>query len=437
MIISSSQVALGYAQSDSAKLTQSTQTTLTRTALPSMNGSWAMEVDAETSYEYSQYSRTLLNAQSKVRQGEQSQQHTLNSVTENLAKVSLGASDAQIAIQKAFPSGPATDMVLSGEVAFNFSHQIHYQQNSSSLMSAQGSVTLADGRSVDFNLLLSQQQATQVSAKTQIEFGLAKFHDPLVINFGTDTVQLQDTTFEFDMQANGDKQTYASLGKGSGYLTFDVNGDGQVNDGSELFGTQTGDAYAELAKYDDDHNGWIDENDAIFQRLKIWQDQSDTTATLTLTEAGVGAIYLGNVDYDQELRGAQGEMLGKTKQAGVVLMENGEVKTSQAIDLAKIPQEVAADKIENSRAFKNLQAIADAFNQTKRVTQSLQGSFQVSDAFNSRFGWSISKREDEKEAPKSLFQQLQEYIEQQLKERKKMLEDLEDRYNLKKHRHHS
>lgn len=45
-----------------------------------------------------------------------------------------------------------------------------------------------------------------------------------------------------------------------------------VNNGSELFGPTNGNGFQELAEYDKDGNGWIDENDEIFGSLKIWAE---------------------------------------------------------------------------------------------------------------------------------------------------------------------
>jgi hypothetical protein len=50
----------------------------------------------------------------------------------------------------------------------------------------------------------------------------------------------------------------------------DRNGDGAIDHGRELSGATTGDGFAELAAYDEDGNGWIDENDSIYQHLRIW-----------------------------------------------------------------------------------------------------------------------------------------------------------------------
>ena len=40
---------------------------------------------------------------------------------------------------------------------------------------------------------------------------------------------------------------------------LDINEDGKINDGKELFGTASGNGFGDLAAYDQDNNGWIDE----------------------------------------------------------------------------------------------------------------------------------------------------------------------------------
>lgn len=47
-------------------------------------------------------------------------------------------------------------------------------------------------------------------------------------------------------------------------------GDGEVNNGSELFGALSGDGYADLDAIDDDGNGWIDAADAATNQLYLW-----------------------------------------------------------------------------------------------------------------------------------------------------------------------
>ena len=59
------------------------------------------------------------------------------------------------------------------------------------------------------------------------------------------------------------------VGSGSGLLALDKNGDGIINNGTELFGPNTQDGFSELSKYDSDGNGWIDENDSVYDNLRI------------------------------------------------------------------------------------------------------------------------------------------------------------------------
>ena len=160
--------------------------------------------------------------------------------------------------------------------------------------------------------------------------------DPLVINLDTDVAQLEDQTFYFDIDADGELDEISSLGAGSGYLALDKNGDGIINDGSELFGTSSGNGFADLAKYDEDGNGWIDENDAIWDKLKIWtKDENGNDVLYRLADKGVGAICLQNVSTDFTQKGASGQTLGAIRNTGVFLYENGNVGTVQHVDVAK------------------------------------------------------------------------------------------------------
>ena len=122
---------------------------------------------------------------------------------------------------------------------------------------------------------------------------------------------------------------------GSGFLALDRNNNGFVDDGSELFGPQSGNGFDELAAYDEDRNGWIDENDEIFDKLRIWTlDEEGNKTLLALGQVGVGAIYLGNIRSEYGLKTMGNDSLGQIRSTGVFLKENGEVGTIQHVDLA-------------------------------------------------------------------------------------------------------
>jgi len=135
--------------------------------------------------------------------------------------------------------------------------------------------------------------------------------------------------------ADGEKEEISKLESGSGYLSLDKNGDGIINDGSELFGPKSGNGFGDLAAYDEDANGWIDENDEIWSKLKIWcKDEKGNDKLYTLAESGVGAICLQNAETNFTQGNAE-NVKGYIRKTGIFLYENGNVGTLQHLDLAQ------------------------------------------------------------------------------------------------------
>ena len=158
--------------------------------------------------------------------------------------------------------------------------------------------------------------------------------DPLVINLDGDAADISDQTFFFDIDGDGQKDQVNRLGPGSGFLALDRNEDGVINDGTELFGTASGDGFRDLAKYDDDGDGWIDEDDAIWSKLKIWTKDADGNDVLyRLADKGVGAICLTNVGTEFTSQSSDGSAKGVVRNTGVFLYENGQAGTVQHVDL--------------------------------------------------------------------------------------------------------
>ena len=166
-------------------------------------------------------------------------------------------------------------------------------------------------------------------------FGQPRLCDPLVINLNTKVASVSDQKFFFDIDADGIKDEISMLNANSGYLALDKSADGIINDGSELFGTSSGNGFKDLLAYDDDGNGWIDEADSIFQNLKIWVMKEDgTSELLDLKEAGLGAIYLGYEDTKFSLKNAENETNAVIQKTGIFLYEDGMSGTVQQLDLA-------------------------------------------------------------------------------------------------------
>lgn len=137
-------------------------------------------------------------------------------------------------------------------------------------VSAQGIVQTQDDREIDFSLDLSMaRHLVSETTLTQTSTGFALI-DPLVVQTDAAAPLLGAGQFSFDLDMDDTPETLACPGAGTGFLCLDVNQDGVINDGSEMFGPSTGNGFAELAEYDQDHNAWIDENDGIFDQLVLW-----------------------------------------------------------------------------------------------------------------------------------------------------------------------
>jgi len=193
-----------------------------------------------------------------------------------------------------------------------------------------GSVVTSDGRCISFGVSLemsrSFESAFSFAGKEEV------YTDPLVINLDTDAASLSDVSFYFDLDCDGEAEELSALNDGSGFLALDRNGDGTINDGSELFGAKSGDGFADLARYDGDGNGWIDENDAVFSRLSVWTKCGGEAKLLSLKEAGVGAIFLGSSGTQFGLDQSDGETRGVIRRTGLYLKESGEAGTVQHLD---------------------------------------------------------------------------------------------------------
>jgi len=210
-----------------------------------------------------------------------------------------------------------------------------YEEHESMSFSAKGKIQTSDGRTISLELNLNVSRSFAYNSNISFRAGDAVMVDPLVINLDTPSAKLTEQKFDFDLDADGKREQISFLSPGSGFIALDINNDGIINNGSELFGTKTGDGFYELSAYDSDDNGWIDENDPIYEKLRIWtKDENGNDQLFALGQRGVGAIYLGNVYTDFSLKNSNNNTNGQIKKTGIYLNENGSAGTMQHVDIA-------------------------------------------------------------------------------------------------------
>lgn len=200
---------------------------------------------------------------------------------------------------------------------------------------AQGTIRTSDGKEFAFELSFSMQRRYSEETSLNLRAGDARKQDPLVINFGGSAAQLQSRRFKFDLMGSGQNVDMPTLAGNSGDLALDLNGNGKVDSDQELFGPASGNGFADLARYDRDGNGWIDESDPVFGKLRVWTpDAQGGGALASLAEKLVGALFLGNQATPFELRDSGNRSLGTVRASGVYLTEGGSAGSLQQIDLS-------------------------------------------------------------------------------------------------------
>ena len=231
---------------------------------------------------------------------------------------------------------PAQAMQASGSAGFGIEYDRHqvFTETEQTHFQAEGSIRTTDGKEIRFQLQLDMQRSHTEETSLSLRAGDARKKDPLVINFGGTAAQLQSQRFKFDLMGNGNNLAIPMLVGNSGYLALDLNRNGKLDSGKELFGPASGNGFADLARYDSDGNGWIDEGDSAFNELRIWTPGAPSGDTLTsLRDRQVGALFLGKQATPFDLRDGSNDSLGSVRSSGIYLGDDGSSGTLQQIDL--------------------------------------------------------------------------------------------------------
>ena len=144
--------------------------------------------------------------------------------------------------------------------------------------------------------------------------------DPLLIDFGAHGLLLTsvDDGVRFDIDGNGtlDSIAWTSGGAEDAFLALDLNLNGSIDSGKELFGDATAQSRGEqpngfraLAEYDrvaqgGDEDGIVGPSDAIWPRLLLWVDRSHDGVSQSgeLTHVAASSLTGFKLDYRESRR---------------------------------------------------------------------------------------------------------------------------------------
>ncbi|MBI4755089.1 MAG: hypothetical protein HY778_06630 [Betaproteobacteria bacterium] len=167
-----------------------------------------------------------------------------------------------------------------------------------------------------------QEEILPLSFETALEAAKEKISvaksvsSPIVLDLdgdGVETVSLSDGSL-FDHSKDGFAERSAWTWGDDGFLVMDRNGDGQINDGGELFGSNTPlpgggiapNGYEALKILDEDRDGQVNAKDATFSSLQVWKDvdgdgRVSEGELLSLADAGVFSVstdYVASTQVD-------------------------------------------------------------------------------------------------------------------------------------------
>ena len=200
---------------------------------------------------------------------------------------------------------------------------------------------------------------------------------PLVLDLNGDgitTTNVINGNIYFDHDANGFAEKTGWINAEDGFLARDLNKNGVIDDGSELFGNYTvlkdgtlaANGFEALKDLDSNNDGVFDVNDEAFHDVVVWRDangngMTDDGELIDLLQAGVSSIALNyNAGEESDENG------NKFSQTGTFSDANGINKTIADIwfnvDLMDTKDKTAIeipDDIKNLPNFKGIGNVHD------------------------------------------------------------------------------
>lgn len=185
--------------------------------------------------------------------------------------------------------------------------------------------------------------------------------DPLTLDLDGDGIETLAATSGvlFDHNVDGIKTTSGWIKSDDGLLVRDIDGNGTIDTGRELFGDSTllangktaANGFSALADLDSNSDGVVDATDTAFAELKVWQDAnqdgiSQTDELKTLAELGISSLAVSHIQSNTTLAGGTQTQTGSYTRADgstAVLADlnlTQDTFNTQYIDSIDVPEEL-------------------------------------------------------------------------------------------------
>lgn len=215
--------------------------------------------------------------------------------------------------------------LLSVEQWHSHEQHLNYQ--------VQGKFNINDQElSLNYNLEITSER----SSYNKLEMSAAALKDPLLVQFGPQSLGHIEGQKSFAINQDNTLDSLPIFSGDVGYLVYDKNNNQKADDGSELFGPQTGHGFGELAQLDSNKNGFIDTEDQQYEQLYIWQpsdDKSQTEQWMSLKEAKLQAISLSAINTPFDFYDQQGQIQAQLRQSSFAISEEGSGRGVHQVDV--------------------------------------------------------------------------------------------------------
>lgn len=233
-------------------------------------------------------------------------------------------------------------------------------------------ITIANFRKNDLGIQLEEGKKPGASSSPYYYFRVAEsVYSPLVFDLNGDGVQTTSKSngTYFDFAGDGAAESTGWVARGDGILVFDKNENSLIENGGELFGSDTllatgmkaANGFEALKEFDSNQDGKISSLDNNWNRLKVWKDDdengySSADELHSLQSMGIAEIYLGYYE-----SGFIDINMNEHRQIGAYKLDSGEVRNVTDVwfktDLQNSVIAVSADIAENIAILPNLRGM--------------------------------------------------------------------------------